>query len=122
MSSVLPDQRILVHDLRWTDFELLVSARGDRSVPRVAFSDGTLQLMRPSMHHERIKTLLARLLEAWAEEHDIALDGYGSWTVKDPVHERGLALARRGRGPDVGQLVVVRRGGPSVACPSRPLR
>ena len=31
--------------------------RGDRPVPRIAFLEGVLELMRPSKEHERIKSL-----------------------------------------------------------------
>src|SRR5262249_18176178 len=36
---------------------------------------------------------LARLLEAWAEEMDVKLQGGGSWTVMDPAVERGAEAA-----------------------------
>ena len=45
--------------------------------------------MSPSDSHESIKKRLARLLEAWAEEEDVELDGYGSWTVTDRLKEVG---------------------------------
>lgn len=83
------DQRVLLHDMRWTDFEVMLALRGERSVPRLYFMDGTIELMTPSHFHEGHKKLLARLLEAWADELGIELSGYGSWTLKRPELERG---------------------------------
>jgi Uma2 family endonuclease len=45
--------------------------------------------MSPSRFHEKDKTKSARLLEAWAEERGVALEGYGSWTLKNEQEERG---------------------------------
>lgn len=49
---------------------------------RVTYFEGELEMMTPSTQHEAQKKRLARLLEAFAEECRIDLDGYGSWTVK----------------------------------------
>ena len=63
--------------------------RGERSVPRIAYSQGVLELMTPSRFHENDKKRFARLLEAWAEETGIQLEGVGSWTLKSRREERG---------------------------------
>lgn len=46
--------------------------------------------MSPSVHHELLKTRLARLIEVYAEENDIPLEGCGSWTLKDRAKQAGL--------------------------------
>lgn len=46
--------------------------------------------MSPGRSRERIHTLFGRLVEAYADECDIALDGYGSWTLKDEAVARGV--------------------------------
>jgi len=43
-----------------------------------------------SAEHERLKTIIARLVEAYAEEKDIDLNGYGGATFRKKVNERGL--------------------------------
>lgn len=45
--------------------------------------------MSPSQDHERLSHFLARLVEVFAEEHDIDLAPYGSWTLKSGVGEAG---------------------------------
>ena len=71
------------------EYEALIAMRGESSVPRVTYLKGVLELMSPSTHHEKDKTRLARLLEAWAEETGVQIEGYGSWTLKDEREDRG---------------------------------
>lgn len=84
-----PDQYVLLHRAGWDDYERLLALRGESAVPRMTFLDGELELMTPSTTHEGDKTTLARLLEAWAEEAGIELEGYGSWTLKDKAKQLG---------------------------------
>lgn len=76
------DQRVSL-SLDWRRFEQFLELRGDASGTRITFLDGRLEILSPSRSHEGIKKRMARLLEAWAEETNTELDGYGSWTVKD---------------------------------------
>jgi Uma2 family endonuclease len=57
---------------------------------RMTYLEGALELMSPSEAHEDYKKLLARLLEAYAEEADIDLNGRGSTTFREEPKERGL--------------------------------
>jgi Uma2 family endonuclease len=45
--------------------------------------------MSPSITHEDHKKKFARLIEAWAEEADVRLEGAGSWTIKNRRVKRG---------------------------------
>ncbi len=83
------DQRVYLHGLRWADYEALLAMRGESARPRITYLAGTVELMSPSRPHERIKTTMARLLEAWADARDVELTGYGSWTLKEALEERG---------------------------------
>jgi Uma2 family endonuclease len=78
------DQRIIMHHIPWSHYEAELTVRGEKSVPRISFLKGTLELMRPSRDHERISAWIARLVEVSAEEHGIELSPYGSWTLKHP--------------------------------------
>jgi hypothetical protein len=46
--------------------------------------------MSPSRYREMANTQLARLLEAFADERGIELEGFGSWTIKSELRERGV--------------------------------
>ncbi len=76
------DQRVTLHGVGWKNYEALLAMRGDDGGIRVTYLKGELELMTPSLDHESLKKRLARLLEAYAEEHGIDLEGYGSWTIK----------------------------------------
>lgn len=76
------DQYVAINGT-WSVLEAILAVRGDSSATRLTYLDGRLELMSPSTSHEVIKKRIARLLEVWAEEFDVELDGYGSWTVKN---------------------------------------
>lgn len=84
------DQRVVTYGVPWSHFEAQLELRGDRPVPRMAFLDGTLELMSPSKDHESIKSYIGRLIEAYALECDIDLSPYGSWTLKRAPKQAGL--------------------------------
>lgn len=84
------DQRVVRYGVPWSHFLAELELRGDRSAPRLAYLNGALEIMTPSRHHERIKSALGRLLEAYAMEHDLELTPYGGWTLKNQASEAGL--------------------------------
>lgn len=84
------DQRITLYDVSWCDFELMLRIRGDHAGVRMTYLNGVLELMSPSIDHEGIKTMIARLLELYALEEGVALNGFGSWTLKNALRARGL--------------------------------
>ena len=85
-----PDQRVRLHGVSWDGYEAIDAMRGDSAVPRLTYFRGELELMSPSHHHEGLKTEIGRLVEAYAEERDLDLNGFGSWTLKDRLLELGL--------------------------------
>jgi Uma2 family endonuclease len=83
------DQRIILHDMSWAAYEAMLALRGDASGVRMYFLDGEIELVSPTKIHESRKTTLARLLETWAMETDVDLNGFGSWTLKREIKEAG---------------------------------
>jgi Uma2 family endonuclease len=81
------DQRVILNGMSWKDFEVLQALRGDGAGVRMYYLAGRVELMSPSEGHEGLKTMLARLLEAWADHHEIELNGFGSWTLKSLPEE-----------------------------------
>ena len=84
------DQRVTFQDVTWAEFELILAIRGDKAGIRMTYLEGVLELMSPSIDHEGIKTVIGRLLEIYALEMDIPLNGFGSWTLKKAVRARAL--------------------------------
>src|SRR5262245_52321511 len=83
------DQRVILRNVSWSEYESVLAMRGESSAVRIAYLEGELELMSPSRDHETLKKKLARIVEAYAEELGLELEGYGSWTLKRKEHERG---------------------------------
>lgn len=84
-----PDGRVVMYGLDWGQFEAILAIRGNRAGVRLAYLEGALEFMSPSRTHEYIKTTLARLLEAYADEIGILFDGIGSLTMRSAPKARG---------------------------------
>jgi Uma2 family endonuclease len=83
------DHFVYLHGVSWSAYEAILAMRGDESVPRITYLRGTLELMSPSRYHASDQKRLGRLLERWAEESGIRIEGVGSWTLKNSREERG---------------------------------
>jgi Uma2 family endonuclease len=83
------DQRLVTYNVPWSHYEAQLALRGDAPVPRMAYLEGALELMSPSKDHERVKSYLGCLIEAYALERGIDLSPYGGWTLKNAPRESG---------------------------------
>lgn len=79
----------MLHNVSWEQYEAILETRGDQPGLRMTYLDGELELMAPSRYHEVDKTRLARIIEAWADERDVPLEGYGAWTVRKRERQGG---------------------------------
>ncbi|MBD2772258.1 Uma2 family endonuclease [Iningainema tapete] len=111
------DQRIILYDVAWEQYEQLSDMFVD-SFPRMTYLEGTLEIiMTTSPEHERLKKIIARLLEAYAEEKDINLNGYGSATFRKQAVKRGAepdecyCLGELREVPDIAIEIVLTSGG-----------
>jgi Uma2 family endonuclease len=84
------DHQVVLHGLSWTDYERLLAIRGQSAGVRMTYLEGELELVSPSRKHEGITTTIGRLIEAYAEERGIDLNGFGSWTIRSRPKERGV--------------------------------
>lgn len=84
------DQIVVLRNIPWEQYDGLCEARKDSAGPRMAYLDGTLEIMSPARKHEYEKTLIARLLEAYAEEAGLSLNGFGSETFRKKAEEAGV--------------------------------
>ncbi len=86
-----PDARVLLSQVPWSTYVTMRDLLDEAgSHVRLTYLAGMLEIMSPSNDHERLKTLLARLVEAWADEADVDLEGLGSTTFRREAKERGL--------------------------------
>lgn len=84
------DQRVVLHQVPWSHYEAQLAFRGDSSSPRISYLDGAMELMSPSKDHERVKSYIGMLIEAFALERGIDLSPYGSWTLKEAPKRAGV--------------------------------
>ena len=83
------DQIIVTSSVSWASY-VAMRALCDTPGIRMAYNQGVLEIMSPSVTHEGVKTLIGRLLETFAIERNIELQGYGSTTLRKEIKERGL--------------------------------
>ena len=83
------DQRLLLSDVDWSTYERLLDDLEGRHL-RFNFNRGQLEIMTVSPEHERIKKLLARLLETLTEVLNIPILGLGNTTFRREDAGRGL--------------------------------
>jgi len=81
------DRRFLLTDVPWWTYVALRDVLDARI--RMTYLEGTLELMRPSELHEEEGKLIARLLEAWADEFNVDLRGFKSATFRKEAGKRG---------------------------------
>ena len=76
------EQRIILRGVKWETYECLLDDLADRTVPRLVFDHGMLEIMSPTAEHEEYNRTLALLVEVAAEEMDIDVRRLGSTTFK----------------------------------------
>jgi Uma2 family endonuclease len=113
-----PEQRLTLAGVTWQQYDALVALFMNQfPALRMTYLEGTLELRTTSPEHERLKTILARLIEAFAEELDVDLNGYGSATFRKEAAARGLepdecyCLGSLHDVPDIALEVVLTSGG-----------
>ncbi|PSR18065.1 hypothetical protein C8255_09305 [filamentous cyanobacterium CCP3] len=112
------EQRLVLEGISWQQYDALV-ALFINQLPalRLTYLEGTLELMTTSPEHERLKKAIARLIEAFAEELDLDLNGYGSATFRKEAAARGLepdecyCLGELHDVPDIALEIVITSGG-----------
>jgi Uma2 family endonuclease len=84
------DHVVVLHGISWKDYDAIDAIRGqDVSRPRLAYLDGELELMTTGRRHELVKKLMARLIEAYADEREIDLIGVGNTTFRKRAKAAG---------------------------------
>jgi len=86
-----PGGPVVLNGVTWEHYEAMLALLGDgQPALRMTYREGTLEIMTTSPYHERLKKMIARLLEMWAVERNVPLTGYGAATFRKQAMERGL--------------------------------
>jgi Uma2 family endonuclease len=84
------DKIVVLRNATWADYQRQLEMRGDHSAPRIAYLEGALEIMSPSLSHEALKSLIGCLVEAWCLEKGIEFKTCGSWTLEKKEVHRGV--------------------------------
>jgi Uma2 family endonuclease len=104
-------------DVDWWQYETMLAIRGERAGVRLVYLEGQLEIMSPSRTHETKAKTIARLLEAYADETGVVIEGYKSMTLRSSLGRRGVepdecyAIGGAKDSPDLAIEVIWTRGG-----------
>jgi Uma2 family endonuclease len=79
---VPPGQRVLLENITWQEFEAILNELGEHRGSRVAYTQGTLEIMVPLPEHERAKVIIGDLVKILLDELDLNWESLGSTTFK----------------------------------------
>ncbi|MEG4167114.1 MULTISPECIES: Uma2 family endonuclease [unclassified Microcoleus] len=85
----LAGSHLVLHDISWETYEQLLEIFAERSMPRMTYYQGTLELMVPLPEHERYSWTLGRLIVALSEEIGIEIIGLKSSTWRSEPKKAG---------------------------------
>jgi len=80
--DVPPGHRVLLHDVSWQEFELILEDLGERRATRLAYHQGTLEIVAPLPKHEQTKVVVSNLLVVLLDELDMDWEPLGSTTFR----------------------------------------
>ena len=113
-----PEEKITLYGVTWEQYDTLVCMFMDKFPGlRMTYLEGTLEIMGTSSEHERLKTIIARLLEMYAVEKRLTLNGYGNTTFRKEAKQRGLepdecyCLGELSDVPDIAIEIAITSGG-----------
>ncbi|MBD2410794.1 hypothetical protein FACHB389_27580 [Nostoc calcicola FACHB-389] len=87
---VTPGQTIILEDVTWQLFEAIINELGEHPGSRVAYSQGTLEIMAPLPEHERAKVIIGNLVIILLDELNLNWECLGSTTFKRKDLSAGL--------------------------------
>ena len=110
------EEHYTITAVSWQQYEALLERLGDNPGYRVTYLEGVLELVAPSRKHDRNKTLIGMLLEAYFQETRTRFYGLGSTTFRNPAGASGTepdecyCLGTEKEFPDLAIEVVVTSG------------
>jgi Uma2 family endonuclease len=87
--SVPAEQRVILDNVSWATYVRLCDETGPCR-GRMAYDQGTLEIMSPSLPHEGVKRLIGRMLEAYTLELGIEIRSVSSTTFQREDLRRGF--------------------------------
>lgn len=89
VASPQTERRVVIDGVSWRLYQQMLAEIGEGHT-RLTYDQGRLEIMSPTPRHELIKTILGRLVETYADEIDIPIEGFGSTTFDREDLQKGL--------------------------------
>jgi Uma2 family endonuclease len=83
------ERRVVIEGVSWRLYQQMLAEIGDGHT-RLTYDQGRLEIRSPTTRHELIKKILGRLLEAYADEMEVEVEGFGSTTFDREDLQKGL--------------------------------
>lgn len=83
-------QKVILPNTSWETYERLLADHQESSGLHFTYDQGTLEIVVPSLRHERLKHTMATLVELLAGEFNIDIEGAGSTTFRRQDLARGF--------------------------------
>ena len=74
--------RVVLQNISWQQFENLLKDLGDHRAARLAYDQGTLEIMTPLPEHEHYKEVISDIVKDMADLLDLDYESLGSTTWK----------------------------------------
>jgi Uma2 family endonuclease len=82
--------RVVLHNISWEQFEKLLEDLGDRRAARIAYDNGTLEIITPLPEYEYFKEVIGDAVKDIAEEIEVDYESYGSTTWRKRIKMVGV--------------------------------
>jgi Uma2 family endonuclease len=108
-----PEERFISSGVSWESYESLLVKLENNSHYRVTYLDGILEIVSPSIRHEKIKTNLGMLLERFFYSKRIRFVPMGSSTFRNKAKKAGAecyCIGEEKKVPDLAIEVVLTSG------------
>jgi len=84
------EQHVILRGVSWATYESLLADFVDRSAPHFAYDQGVLEIMAPTLTHDRGNRRLTTIFEAIADERELDFINAGSTTFKRADLAKGV--------------------------------
>ncbi|MEO1131975.1 MAG: Uma2 family endonuclease [Cyanobacteria bacterium J06639_1] len=88
--QLAPGSAIAIEDISWEQYERILAERGMGSLPRIAYFEGTVELVAPLPAHERPNRFLSDLVKALLDSQERDWEDFGSTTLRRAIKQAGL--------------------------------
>ncbi|MEB3191685.1 MAG: Uma2 family endonuclease [Snowella sp.] len=87
---ILAENRVILNPVSWETFNQLLQELGDKRSQRLAYSQGTMEIMTPLGKHEHSNRFIERLIYTIIDELELEIKSLGSLTLKVDSLKKGV--------------------------------